>query len=261
MGRDKLSSLGRPLKVLLVTCEITHVPRNFFDFFDEILKQIPEHLSGLVVLDYISLSHLADILGLYAGGGWRMATTLALNTLSLPFRRRERLFKKNGLPVLKAPTMNSPEIVRWVRGREIDLIVNLRTMCIYNKEILCAPRLGCLNIHHGLLPNDRGMLCDLQALAAGQSAGFSIHKMNAKIDDGEIYDVCAVSNPGERDYIAFLGRTARLEAIQLARVVREIAATGRLPSGRANAPTNLRQYPKPSTLKDLISIKRSGIHF
>jgi methionyl-tRNA formyltransferase len=256
-----MSSLGCRLKVLLVTCEITHVPRNFLDFFDEILKQIPEYVSGLVVLDYVSLSHLTDILGLYAGGAYGMASTLALNTLSLPLRQRERLFKKNGLPVIKASTMNSPEIVRWVKEREIDLIVNLRTMCIYNKEILCASRLGCLNIHHGLLPNDRGMLCDLQALAAGRSAGFSIHKMNAKIDDGEIYDICAVSNPGERDYISFLGRTARLEAIQLARVVREIASTGRLPSGRANSPTNLRQYHKPSTLKDLISIKRSGIRF
>ena len=199
------------MKVLLVTSDVTYVPRNYADVFETLLDRAGEHIAGLVLLKEFSWSLIKLAAGLCAIGCTGLAGTLTGNMLRLPLKHRGKLFHKEHLPVKHADTMNSPEMCEWVRDERIDLIINLRTRCIYKKPILEAPRLGCINVHHGLLPEYRGTLCDLFALSENRPAGFTIHQMTERVDAGCILAKGIVSESGERDYLAYLARTGQAE--------------------------------------------------
>jgi methionyl-tRNA formyltransferase len=246
------------MKTLLVTSQITYVPANYSDVFEELLSSCPEHLAGLVLLRNLSPGIVAQIPGLAWLGCRGMALHLGRNILELPLRRREKAFEAKGLPVLRARSMNEERIVEWVRREGIDLIVNLRTRCIYRTPILKAPRLGCVNVHHGLLPENRGTLCDLYALDEGRPAGFTVHVMNERIDAGRILLTRPVSNASEKDYPRYLARTGREEGRILAGLLREIARTGVLPEGFANECSKPR-YTRNPTRTQIRQMRRKGM--
>jgi methionyl-tRNA formyltransferase len=223
------------LKTLLVTSEITYVPGNYYSLFEELLKRARPEIAGLVILENMSWKIVRDGIGLRLLGCKKVAKTLFKNALDLKKQKREKLFRNASIPVIRVPSMNDPRIISWIKNNEIDLVVNLRTRCIYKKEILNAPRLGCINIHHGHLPQYRGTLCDLYALYENRPAGFTVHRMNEKIDAGEILAVHTVSKSnGENDYIDYLERTGIEEAKVLADILIETAETGNLPTGIPN---------------------------
>ena len=222
------------MKAVLVTSQVTYIPRNHLALFEELYASAAPHLAGLVLLDNLSPRLLGAAAGLCLIGCRGIAGSLARNILELPLGRRERIFDRLGLPVIRAKTMNDPKMVDWVKSNAVDLVINVRTRCIYKSEILNAPRLGCINIHHGLLPEFRGTMCDLYALWKNRRAGFTIHVMNEKIDAGRILVRQAVSVPGEKDYLQYLAKTGREEGSVVAMLLQAAARTGALPDGIPN---------------------------
>jgi folate-dependent phosphoribosylglycinamide formyltransferase PurN len=243
----------RPLKALLVTSDITYLPRNYADVFETLLDRAGEHIAGLVVLKEFSWSLIKRTAGLWATGCTGLAGALTGNMFALPLKRRDKLFGQKQLPVKRAATMNSPQMGQWIRDRHIDLIINLRTRCIYKTPILEAPRLGCINVHHGLLPEYRGTLCDLFALSENRPAGFTIHQMNERLDAGRILAKQTVSEPGEKNYPAYLARTGQAEGEALARLIHHIAEHDALPTGEPNSCDQpvITRTPGPRELKAL----------
>lgn len=246
------------MKVLLVTSDITYVPRNYADVFERLLDGAGEHIAGLVLLKEFPWNLIKRTAGLYATGCTGLASALTGNMFRLLLNCRGKLFRKLHLPVKRAATMNSPEMRGWVREQHIDLIINLRTRCIYKKPILNAPRLGCLNLHHGLLPEYRGTLCDLFALSENRPAGFTIHQMNERVDAGRILVQETVSEPGEKDYLAYLARTGQAEGESLARLIHEIAEQDHIPTGEPNACENPVFTRTPGS-KELKALRAQGM--
>lgn len=222
------------MKTLLATSAVTYVPDNYYSLFAELMEEAGEHVAGLVVLEARWVDLLKTAAGLYWLGAHKVARTMARNIVELPLQRREALFVRRGLPVLRAKSMNDPQIIAWVERQRIDLVANLRTRCIYRKKLLSAPRLGCINIHHGLLPQYRGTLCDLYALADRRPAGFTIHAMSERVDAGRILVSREVSSGCERDYVEYLERTGRCEGRALADLLQRTAREGVLPTGCRN---------------------------
>ncbi len=72
-------------------------------------------------------------------------------------------------------------------GLNLDLIICVAYGLILPKEVLDAPRYGCLNIHPSLLPKYRGP-SPIQAtiLNGDEKTGVTIMKMDEKIDHGPI---------------------------------------------------------------------------
>lgn len=249
----------RPLRVVLVTAEITHVPNNYLSFFETLLDQCPAYVVGLVVLDYVSLQHFADVALLYASGAPRMATTLLANTVSHWRGDKTKLFASKAIPIGNFATMNDERALAWVRALDADLMVNVRTKCIFKEAALSATPLGCLNVHHGLLPEERGILCDLYALAEGKRAGFSIHKMVTKVDAGDVYAVEAVSRPGETNYMHYLRSTGSVEARALAKVLRHIDEERTMPPVVTGSAHRSRWRKLPKTFAEMRAFRRAGI--
>src|SRR3989344_5807228 len=118
------------MKVIFVTSEVTYVPQNCLFFFNEVLRNNPSNISGLIIIKNNSLDLLPKAMWLYALGCKNFACCLIHNIVELPLEKRGRLFKKNSLPVLKVKNINDPKIISWIKRNKIDLIINIRTRSI-----------------------------------------------------------------------------------------------------------------------------------
>ena len=179
------------MRVIYVTSEVTYVRDNYLTLVQEICDpgKIPRgvEIVALVMIRIPPLLLVKNIFGLIALGAPGVGLTLLRNTLKGNFSDpRKSIAQKNGIPFFRCDSVNDPESLEYFKSLKPDLIVNMRTRNIYRKEILALPKIGCMNIHHGLLPENRGTMCDLWAWVENRPVGFSIHWMNEKIDDGEI---------------------------------------------------------------------------
>ncbi len=99
----------------------------------------------------------------------------------------EQLFANYGIRCYKRTVINSQGFIEEWTKQDIDLIISVASSVIFKKPLIELPKMGCINIHHGLLPKYRGMLPNFwQMYNDEKSAGITIHRINLKIDDGEI---------------------------------------------------------------------------
>ena len=74
-----------------------------------------------------------------------------------------------------------------MRAAEVDIILNIHSLFIINKEVVNAPRIGCFNMHPGPLPRYAGLNAVSWAIYRGETShGVTIHKMEPGIDTGPI---------------------------------------------------------------------------
>lgn len=249
------------MKVVLVTSAVTFVPRNYYDALAGALLGAREHIHALILLENFEMTLLAKSVGLWALGCRNFGSSLLRNCMSSLSDSRPRLFASEHKQVLRAKSMNDPSILQWINQNKIDLIINMRTRCIFKKEILRSPRLGCVNVHHGLLPENRGTMCDLYAMAENQPAGFSLHVMNEKIDAGAILHretVRGANHDGSRDYLDYLGQAAIREGEILANFIQQVARADRLPEGLANH-SNSKVYRRNPTRHQIREMQSQGV--
>lgn len=96
------------------------------------------------------------------------------------------LGKKLGIEILRADNPNKKEIIDWVKERKIDVII-LSVGYIIKRPLIEAARVAILNKHSSLLPANKGLLPVFWTLKEGNlPVGVTIHKINEKIDEGEI---------------------------------------------------------------------------
>lgn len=238
---------------------MTFVPDNY-DALVVAMAGSP-HVAGLLVLDN-RRGVRRKALGALAMGAWGIGGQLLRNSFwGASEARRRQAYAGRGKGFWVRPSINDPATVELVRAGGFDLLVNARTRFLFRGDILAAAPLGGINVHHGLLPDQRGVMCDLWALGSGEGAGFSIHRMTEKIDDGEILRVEAMEAP-PRDYLAYLARSAAREAEVLAALLDEVAAAGgRLPAGRPNQATAATRFRKNPTWAEVRRLRAAGVRF
>ncbi len=92
-----------------------------------------------------------------------------------------------GIPVHQPTKVKTPEFARWVREQEVDAAVVLAYGRILTREVLDAPRLGCLNLHASLLPRYRGAAPIQWCIVRGETeTGISLMQMDEGIDTGPV---------------------------------------------------------------------------
>jgi methionyl-tRNA formyltransferase len=86
-----------------------------------------------------------------------------------------------------AKLVKDPRFADEVRAAEVDVILNIHSLFIINKEVVNAPRIGCFNMHPGPLPRYAGLNAVSWAIYRGETShGVTIHKMEPGIDTGPI---------------------------------------------------------------------------
>ena len=245
------------MKVLLVTSDVTYLKDNGLALFEELLKE-SSILGGVVFLRVPRNLLLINIAKLYAAGCLNLANALMKNLTSLPNDKRLKICNNKNIPINYFRNINDSQTIEWVKHEGFDLIINYRTRCIYKKEILYIPRYGCINVHHGLLPCYRGVFCDLYALFENRPAGFSIHRMNEKIDDGKLICTREVNDGTQKDYQKYLSERERVEALEIKKILDFLANNQTLPKVLENT-CSQKLVTKNPTYSVIQKMKKKGI--
>jgi methionyl-tRNA formyltransferase len=244
------------MKSLLVTSQVTFVPNNYDDLVVG-LAGSPQ-IGGLLILKNNSWKLFRTSLGLIALGAHGIGRSLLRNQFPASMRRRHAAYRSQGKPVWSLPSINDEAAVELVGNNGFDLVINARTRDIYRPAILNVPPMGCINIHHGILPAQRGTMCDLWALYEREPAGFSVHRMENKIDAGEILHTEAVSTSSERDYLAYLQRSAKRECVVMQKLLMSIEADNSI-TGQPNQALKNIVHRKNPTRKQIASLRKEGM--
>ncbi len=95
---------------------------------------------------------------------------------------------RHGIPVRTPERLKgNAEILDEMRGLDLDVAVVAAYGLILPREVLEAPRRGCLNIHASLLPRWRGAAPIQRAILAGDTeTGITIMKMDEGLDTGPV---------------------------------------------------------------------------
>ncbi|MEJ8544475.1 methionyl-tRNA formyltransferase [Brevibacillus borstelensis] len=100
---------------------------------------------------------------------------------------------RHGIPVLQPEKIKAPEALEEVLSLRPDLIVTAAYGQILPKQLLDAPRLGCINVHASLLPKYRGGAPIHKAIIAGEKeSGVTIMYMVEALDAGDMLSKVAV---------------------------------------------------------------------
>ncbi len=249
------------MKILVVTSQTTYMPGNYQRLLEGLLEAASNDpgwsIDAIASVKTLNGSLIKTIIGLPFLGVFNLTHELIKNSWELLFRKRERLAKKHNIPHRLVTSMNEESVIKWVKNLNIDLILNIRTRNIYGENILKTPTLGCINIHHGILPEYRGTFCDLYALSEGREAGFSIHKMEKRVDAGKIFKVVTVDPGNEKNYRNYLKKTEDIELEELLLFFNECSKKMSLPEGIQNKTTN-KIYTKNPNRKLIQEFKKKG---
>lgn len=244
------------MKTWLVSSAITFVPQNY-DGFLRPLAQNP-HVEGLIILDNRSWTFVAQALFLIVSGAApRFGGQLLKNCLFNPIAKKKKYYESCGKKVVVLKDINAEESVAEIRNLKPDLLLNARTRAFFRKQVLELPRFGCLNIHHGLLPDQRGLMCDFWAHLFRTKAGFSIHVMTPKLDDGGLLKVVPVSSDG-KNYLKFISKAAELEVQAVADLLKDLALNRQVLS-LENKKSDNTVYRKNPSLRDFYKLRFSGV--
>ncbi len=212
------------MRTVLVTSSLTFVPENY----DRMVCEMAKHpdIVGLIVLDNKNLFTVFKALALVLTfSAPRLGLTLLKNYFGLSQERRTKAFTELGKKNWTLKNINSPEALKIISDEKIDLIINARTRSIYKEPILKAAKMGCVNIHHGLLPAQRGLMCDFWAHLENEDYGFSIHQMTTKIDDGPILKVMNLGKP-KNNYLQAVLAGSEVEAQACKDLIEQIKKNG-----------------------------------
>jgi methionyl-tRNA formyltransferase len=250
---------GARMKIVLVLPRLSFVSRNLEEFLVQVVNENTDQIAGVVFVNNVRVREIVACFGLALLGARKLSVAIIKNLILLLQDPRRSYLSQQRIPTLVTKSINSPQTLLWLRERRPDLVVNSRTEEIFRTEILSIPNFGCVNIHHGILPENRGMMCDLFALANGEAAGFSIHLMTQKIDAGPILHTEIVSNAGEVDFLKHVEKSALGEGKAVTTIIRELCAKGKFVNLKPNDSTNVRYFRLKGTPGEVRGFLSKGL--
>ena len=129
-----------------------------------------------------------------------------------------------GFETWPAKLVKDPALAEQIRSRQVDILLNVHSLYIIDKEVVSAPRYGAFNLHPGPLPSYAGLNAISWALYRGEKThGVTIHKMEPEIDTGPI--VYQSSFPiSEEDNALSLSFKSVKEGLQLMMKLLDVAS-------------------------------------
>lgn len=95
------------------------------------------------------------------------------------------LCKAEGVPFFKTDDPNSSEVIEWMHGHKIDVLL-IMVDDIIRRELLESVRGGVINKHAALLPGKRGLFPYLWVFIDEGRQGVSFHIVDEDIDTGAV---------------------------------------------------------------------------
>jgi len=181
--------INQPLTILFITQEDPFYVRVLFE---EFFAFCPEsiHVAGVVICPTMGKKSSAKLLRqLYDFYGPFDFLRMLIRYLAVKASWDDlgRVCRHYDISVFRRSDINSPEFIAFCKKLGIEIIVSVAAPLIFKKELLEAPRWGCINIHHAPLPRYKGMMPNFwQMYHSEKEAGITVHSMNERIDEGDI---------------------------------------------------------------------------
>ena len=94
-----------------------------------------------------------------------------------------------GLNVVQPTKLKTGEFAAWLREQKADVALVVAYGRILPKDVLEAPRLGCVNVHASLLPKYRGAAPITWAIVRGEpETGITLMQMDEGMDTGPMLE-------------------------------------------------------------------------
>jgi methionyl-tRNA formyltransferase len=246
------------MKIVIMMSRVNYVPENYRSLLEACLQVTGIEVVGLLLVNNCSPGVVFQGLGLMLMGAPRVGFALLKNTL-LP-DPKIALAHRAQIPLLMTRNPNSETTLAWLHQIQPDLILHMRTRCILGTALLRIPKLACINIHHGLLPETRGTLCDLRLLVAGHRGGFSLHRMVEKVDKGEVYSRTEVADAKEcqKNYGTYLRLSTACEARVVANFLKDRVESGQLPRPLSPSIEHKGQWFRTPGYADIRAWRKAG---
>ena len=143
---------------------------------------------------------------------------------------------ENGIPVFQPERIKNSDAPEIIKELNPDIIIVVAYGKILPKEILCAAKYGCVNVHASLLPKYRGAAPIQWAVLNGdKKTGVSIMQMDEGLDTGDVLLV-KETEIGENetsaelfDRLSLIGADALIETLDL--IENKKAAPKKQPEG------------------------------
>lgn len=104
----------------------------------------------------------------------------------------------HNIPVLQPEKASSPDFIETLRHLAPDVFLVVAYGAILRQQVLDIPRLGCYNLHAGLLPQYRGAAPIQRCIMDGATmSGNTVIRMDAGMDTGDIVKVSHVPIPAD----------------------------------------------------------------
>jgi len=174
----------------------------------------------------------------------RRRTLLTVNQSSLHTSVQQLAWDRN-LPLWEVSSMADPAVQDLFRQYQPDAICVACFSLVIPRALLDIPRLGVLNVHPSLLPDNRGPEPLFWTFRLGQErTGVTIHVMDERLDSGDILAQESLAVPDEMTYAELEAQTAELGGRLLVQAARELAQGQAV--RRAQDESQSTYYPYPS---------------
>jgi len=230
---------------------VTYTPGNYSQLVEDCLNIPGCRITGILVFDNRNWSVLTQGLKLIAAGAVRLGAAIIGNWLTAD--PKIHIARKYQIPLHRTTNPHSVACLQWLRNMQPDLLLHARTRCILKPELLQIPRLGAVNVHHGLLPETRGTMCDLRLLLQGRRAGFSLHQMISAVDRGDLFSRIEVADATAcgKNYWTYLQQSTRCEVQAVRLFLEQVRESETLPPAlpKSDAPSCWYKTPKYAEFK------------
>lgn len=103
------------------------------------------------------------------------------------YKRLELTAKKNRIEFSREFDIHAPDLIKRIKTHNPDLLITAHFEKLLKSELICVPKLGCLNLHPSLLPAYRGMAPQHWPIINGETeTGVTVHYIEEGIDTGNI---------------------------------------------------------------------------
>jgi methionyl-tRNA formyltransferase len=135
-----------------------------------------------------------------------------------------------GLPVVQPTKLKTGEFAAWLRDQRVDVALVVAYGRILPKDVLEAPRLGCVNVHASLLPKLRGAAPITWAIVRGEpESGVTLMQMDEGMDTGAMLEQFPTEIVADETAGDLSERLAALGALSVRRGLPKYIAGGYTP--------------------------------
>jgi len=155
-----------------------------------------------------ALRTIADVVGVVCQPDRPAGRGLALTPPAVKVRATEL-----GLPVVQPTKLRTGDVGAWARAQAVDVALVVAYGRILPRDVLDAPRLGCVNVHASLLPRYRGAAPVTWAIVRGEiETGITLMKLDEGMDTGPTFARVATPIAADETAGELAERLARIGA-------------------------------------------------